>query len=138
MKPDALLAAQRWMDKAASDLRACRILLAADDAPLSAVCFHAQQAAEKAVKALLTANGRPFPKTHHLPTVVRMLPADAGVGLTLDEQVELTHFAVAPRYPDDYVEIDRALAERLHALAESCAAAASRWLDGHTPDDPPL
>ncbi len=135
MKPDAFFAAERWMEKVASDLQACRILLAADGAPLEAICFHAQQAAEKAVKALLTASGRPFPKTHHLPTVVRMLPADADVGLTLGEQVELTHFAVAPRYPDDLVEVDRALAERLAALAESCAMAARRWLDAQAPDD---
>lgn len=85
MKPEARRAAQRWMEKVDEDLAACRILLAVPDAPLSPICFHAQQAAEKAIKALLTANGRPFPKTHHLPTVVRLLPRHVDIGLTTEE-----------------------------------------------------
>ncbi|MQM31684.1 MAG: hypothetical protein CRU78_14645 [Candidatus Accumulibacter phosphatis] len=36
------------------------------DASLAATCFHAQQSVEKALKAVLTARGATFPRTHNL------------------------------------------------------------------------
>ena len=135
MKPEAHLAAERWMQKATSDLSACQILLDAEAPPLDVVCFHAQQAVEKAIKGTLTALGTPFPKTHDLAALSRLLPDDVSVAPRVEDQVELTRYAVELRYPDDYEEIEAALAVRLAAVAETTCAAARRWLDGHAPDD---
>jgi HEPN domain-containing protein len=49
---------REWMEKAATDLRAARILLHAHIA--SSALFHCQQAAEKSLKAFLTGHGVPF------------------------------------------------------------------------------
>jgi len=55
-----------WINKAEEDLLVCKILLGSDDFPTMAVCFHAQQACEKYLKAFLTSNQIEFPKIHDL------------------------------------------------------------------------
>ena len=57
--------ARQWMAKATNDLVAGERLLAAGG-PYDAVCFHAQQAVEKALKALLALAQAPIPHTHNL------------------------------------------------------------------------
>jgi HEPN domain-containing protein len=74
---------------------------------LADLCFDAQQAAEKALKAVLVLRGVPFPKTHSLPELIDLL-ATKGESVPEDvhEAAGLTRFAVAARYPgfDDDVE----------------------------------
>jgi len=55
--------------KAARDLRAAEVLLAANPPLLEEVVFHCQQTAEKAMKGFLAWNDRPFGKTHDLAVV---------------------------------------------------------------------
>lgn len=63
-------------------------------------CFHAQQAAEKVVKALLTRNGRSFDKTHDLGALLALAEGDAaGIAAAYPDLEELTPFAVSGRYP---------------------------------------
>ena len=69
--------ARRFLALADRDLRSFRILAAApeaDDAPLG---FHAQQAVEKCLKAVLIAHGVEFRKTHDLAELLDLL-ADRG------------------------------------------------------------
>jgi len=46
------------------------------DGLYSTLCFHAQQAVEKSVKAVLVLRGVEFPKIHSLPRLMDLLPAD--------------------------------------------------------------
>lgn len=67
---------------------------------LEDACFQAQQAAEKAVKAVLLHSRISFPYTHDLTALLRLLkkggrPVPTGV----EEASLLTRFAVATRYP---------------------------------------
>jgi hypothetical protein len=56
-----------WLAKAELDLRAADLELGAPQAGLwGDVAFHAQQAAEKALKALLALHDEPFRKTHRI------------------------------------------------------------------------
>jgi HEPN domain-containing protein len=56
-----------WVEKAESDLKNARIVLGAgEECPADTVAFHAQQCAEKYLKALLVFEGIDFPKTHDL------------------------------------------------------------------------
>ena len=55
-------AAATWMGKADSDLASASILIEGDRKHLDTGSYHCQQAAEKALKAWLTANGAIFPK----------------------------------------------------------------------------
>lgn len=54
-----------WLRKADSDMAALRLCIANAKA-LDAACFHAQQAAEKALKAYLTSIAVQFPFVHNL------------------------------------------------------------------------
>jgi HEPN domain-containing protein len=120
MPPDDVLDEVRgWIHKAENDLRNIALVLPADDCPYDTVCFHAQQAAEKYLKAALTFLGIPFPKVHDLDELLERLPGDASVPVARDNLTELSQLAVAPRYPGWDPEIDRELAERSRATALS-------------------
>jgi HEPN domain-containing protein len=89
-----------WVAKAENDLKsAAHILRLGRECPTDIVCFHAQQAVEKYLKALLTAREIPFPKTHNIRKLVEMVPAGAPLSLSQDEQDELTDYATGARYP---------------------------------------
>jgi len=62
------------MDYARSDLEAARTLMASPDHYPRQVCFLAQQAAEKAIKAALILDQVPFPFTHDLDRLRNLLP----------------------------------------------------------------
>jgi HEPN domain-containing protein len=66
---------------------------------LEQLCFHAQQAAEKALKAILVAYNISVPRTHNLRTLFDLLPADVSVPLDIQEAMGLSDYAVASRYP---------------------------------------
>ena len=130
MRPEALREAQGWLQKVQSDLRSIEILMGDSKPPLDSVCFHAQQAVEKTLKALLTVYGTPFPKTHDLARLVHLLPLK--VDLCLDEQTlaELTYFAVGSRYPTEFVEYTRDLAKKLWQGARTAYDVASDLVSG--------
>ena len=75
------------------------------DCPTDTVCFHAQQCAEKYLKALLVWKGIPFPKTHDLSSLIAFLPKDLQNLLTEEEQELLTEYATVTRYPGGYEDI---------------------------------
>jgi Uncharacterized conserved protein related to C-terminal domain of eukaryotic chaperone, SACSIN len=85
------------------------VFMSIKDAPeihLSMVCFHAQQAVEKALKAVLFRYGIQFERTHDLVKLARHLRS---VGLTLsvtDEGLrKLNPYAVTLRYDDEEIEL---------------------------------
>src|SRR5438045_5215990 len=66
--------AAEWVEKAEGDWHTAGRELRATEFPnYDAVCFHAQQCAEKYLKALLTERDVRFPKMHHLPTLLDLL-----------------------------------------------------------------
>ncbi|MBM4147337.1 MAG: HEPN domain-containing protein [Nitrospira sp.] len=107
-----------WIVKAENDLRnASFTLTMGDDCPTDTVCFHAQQCAEKYIKALLVYKGKPLSKTHNLSILIAQLPATTPLRLTAEEQEILTEYAVATRYPGDIEEITLAEARKAVRLA---------------------
>src|SRR5438045_3939947 len=66
--------AQRWIGYAREDMRTAEAVFENEDLPPRNVAFLAQQAAEKAVKAVLIAREVPFPKTHDLVALSRLIP----------------------------------------------------------------
>ena len=64
--------AWQWLKKAASDLFVCEQLTRPEGAFSEAVAFHAQQAAEKSLKALLVWRQMEFPKTHDLERLLEL------------------------------------------------------------------
>jgi HEPN domain-containing protein len=91
--------------------------------------FHAQQAAEKCLKAWLAARGRLYPRTHDLMALIEVLN-DAGENTTsLDALVDLNPFAVQYRYESldsDDDELDRtALISEVKSLFDHVAGVIS-------------
>ncbi len=103
MKPH-LEEAWRLLRLADRDIKAFEILKEAPDVHLSIVYFHAQQAVEKSLKAILSLQQIEFARTHDLVKLAHLL-GDHGVTLpvTEDKLRRLNPFAVAFRY--DNMEI---------------------------------
>jgi HEPN domain-containing protein len=65
------------------------------------LCFHAHQAVEKAIKALLVAHKVPIIKSHNIGALIKLLPDDIHRIPELKEAMSLTDYAVLSRYPGD-------------------------------------
>ena len=90
-----------WMHQAQQDLALAQ--LAQDNGFQAAACFHASQAAEKALKSALLELGLEPPFTHVLNTLVSQLQ-DAGINTQNLERLalrQLSRMAVQSRYPMD-------------------------------------
>lgn len=96
MKPIA----SEWVAKAEGDYKVVAHQWQADDPVYDAICFHAQQCAEKYLKAWLTEQDVAFPKTHDLEALAKLcLPTLSELASLLDGLRLLTSFAVEVRYP---------------------------------------
>lgn len=67
----------------------------------STICFHAQQAVEKFLKAFLVFHNIDFPKTHDLDFLLLECKKIDNVNFDI-ELGSLTDFGVSIRYPDDF------------------------------------
>ncbi len=90
-----------WLDKARRDFQAALNEFGAAEILTDIVCFHAQQAAEKYIKAYLVWHEIDFPKTHVLEDLIAMAAqVDAEILRLQDQVVILTPYAVSIRYPE--------------------------------------
>lgn len=102
MPPDALSPEdpREWLRRARSNLARVRLGHGHPDVLFEDLCFDAQQACEKALKALLVLKGATVPRTH---SIADLLTALAALGFELPDQIKnaasLTDYAVAARYP---------------------------------------
>jgi HEPN domain-containing protein len=116
--------AARWLSKADDDLRVAEVVLSGEIGVEWAACFHAQQAAEKALKGVLVHLGIDFPKSHSLDRLVALMPSDVAERFDLDALIELTPWAVAGRYPEDIENPTSAQAVRVIELADDVVKSA--------------
>lgn len=94
-----------WLRHARADLAFATSPLPKDGL-YSTLCFHAQQAAEKSIKAVLVFQGIEFPKVHSLTRLIDLLPSDIIRTADLLESARLTVYATAFRYPGEEDEPD--------------------------------
>ena len=92
-----------WVQKAEGDYATAGRELQVDDRPnFDAVCFHAQQTAEKYLKAFLQENLVRFPKTHSLIELLELaLPLDESLEDLRPDLIRLGRYAVHYRYPGE-------------------------------------
>lgn len=97
---------RRWLAKAEEDLRSAKNDLK-DEPPITATaCFHAQQCAEKSLKAFLVFVDKHIDRTHSLTYLVDICSDyDLEFQELEDLTGELTQYAIETRYPDDWREI---------------------------------
>lgn len=88
-----------WLDRARSNLARARQPKTAE-VFWEDLCFDAQQAVEKSLKAVLLSRGTQFPFVHHIAALLTLLEKE---GVFLSEEIraaaDLTDYAVTARYP---------------------------------------
>lgn len=91
-----------WIAHAEDDFESAKALIRRKKPLLYSVCFHAQQCAEKYMKALLLLQTKDFPKTHDL-NVLDVLCTKAGIIIGIEKLALqlLSNYAVNTRYPGD-------------------------------------
>jgi HEPN domain-containing protein len=114
---DSLALARGWIRKGDSDLADARRTIASEG-PYDTACFHAQQAAEKYLKALLAWHGQVIPRSHDLEEIQDQCEGVAPVPALVElDLADLTGYAVELRYDPDFWP-DQPIAAEAVALAE--------------------
>ena len=95
-----------WIKKAENDLiTAKHSLTISPEPPFDTICFHAQQCAEKYLKAFLTYYEIPFEKTHNLPSLIELATKrDETFNQIIEIGEFLMPYAVEIRYPSKLYE----------------------------------
>ena len=99
-----------WVEKAEGDFRtAGREKNSAEYPNYDAACFHAQQCAEKYLKARLVEAGKDFPKTHDLSAILNLvLPLEPSWESLREDLEHLTDLGVEVRYPGTTADLEDA------------------------------
>jgi HEPN domain-containing protein len=92
-----------WIEKAEGDYRTAEREMRVRKAPnYDAVCFHAQQCAEKYLKAFLAHHQLPFRLIHDLEVLLEpIIPAHPDFEMIRDLLLLLNDYAVDIRYPGE-------------------------------------
>lgn len=115
---------REWMNRARSNLVLAQNRI--PDAYLEDLCFDAQQAAEKAIKAVMIARGIEFPYVHDLGSLLSFLEEiEEPVPEAIRTAVSLTTYATATRYPNTGAPVT----EQEYQDAVAIAEAVVRWAE---------
>jgi HEPN domain-containing protein len=114
---------QEWLLRARADLALARTTLP-PDAVLEDLCYHAQQAGEKALKAVFVQQGWEFKYTHDLEALLAdLLRNGIAVPASVRAAIVLTEYAHQTRYPG----ASEPVTEEEHARAVELATAVVEW-----------
>jgi HEPN domain-containing protein len=111
--------------KAQADATATRKFAGDPEITDDIVGFHAQQAVEKWLKAVIASRGQSFEYKHDIDRLIEVLTADGQeIPLKVDQLIALTEYAVPLRYEDllDAEPLDRDGAVALVAEVSEWAA----------------
>ena len=110
-----------WLRFAEEDLK--MVKLAINNDLFNQACFHAQQCAEKYLKARLHEAGLEFGKIHDLTTLLdKTLAAEPMWEIFREHLASLSDFAVSFRYPGESADRSMALEARKRCRAFRSAA----------------
>lgn len=115
---------REWLNRARSNLALARNC--APDVYLEDLCFEAQQAAEKSIKAVMISRKIEFPYVHNLALLLSILEQN---GVTIPNKVRraarLTPYAADSRYPG----VEPPTSEEEYRDAIAIAEAVIRWAE---------
>ncbi len=86
---------------------------------MEGLCFHAQQAVEKSLKAVLISLRIPFPKTHSIRMLLDLFPESILVHEGIEDVAILTDYAVLARYPGNTEPVEENEYQEAIRLAEA-------------------
>ena len=118
---------REWLAFARTDYESAKYLNGAPfhPRPLNVICYHCQQAAEKAVKALIVYFGSQgsMPKVHDISFLLNQIKniIHEKKGISVENELltaadSLSKYGIAPRYPNE-IEVDELMTGK--ALADS-------------------
>ncbi len=124
---------REWLNRARSNLAKARSSSEAPAIYLEDLCFDAQQAAEKAIKAVLIKLRVRFPHSHDLAQLLTLVEQ---AGLTVPDNVKqaagLSDYAVQQRYPGFSEPVVHSEYENAHTTAEMVVRWAEAIINQHT------
>ena len=123
--PGQLGSPLEWLKRAKSNLALAR-QARSEEIYWEDLCFETQQAAEKALKAVLIAKGIPFRYVHDLAELLTLLE-NHGIPLpeTVRRAASLTNYSVEARYPGPFEPVTEDEFHEALSLAEAVVA----WVD---------
>jgi HEPN domain-containing protein len=117
-----------WLARARSDLAISQVTLP-ETGFYEDLCYHAQQAAEKAIKAVYLHHGWGFEYVHNLSVLLSELESH---GMGIPDEIKLaavlSRYAFQTRYPG----LTEPLTQADHEKAVKLAAAVVRWAEAIT------
>ena len=115
---------REWINRARSDLTQAK-----NEVPgvyLENLCFNAQQAAEKSIKAVMIARNIEFPYVHDLDHLLSLLEDEGEViPAPIRQASKLTKYATITRYPGDIEPVTAQEYAEAIAIAETIL----RWAE---------
>lgn len=115
---------REWLNRARSNLARARAQM--PGVYLEDLCFDAQQAAEKAIKAVLIKRKTEFPYVHDLAELLSIVEASGeAIPQPVRRAGRLTRFAIAHRYPG----VIEPVTPQEYQEALSIADAVVRWAE---------
>jgi len=110
---------QEWIKKAENDLLNAKTVIKISDPPTDTICFHAQQCAEKYLKAFIISKEKEITRTHNLRYLLEECKEFAEDFENLrEEAIILNSYSIETRYPGDFIEYSVEEALRAIEMAE--------------------
>ena len=115
-----------WLKRARSNLERAKMGKVTQGILYEDLCFDAQQAVEKSLKAILINLNQSFPNTHSIGILLKLIE-EAGVVIpkNINQAKLLTAYAVDARYPGDYEPVNKEEYKEALKVAENVF----KWLD---------
>jgi HEPN domain-containing protein len=110
---------RNWLFRAKEDIAVIDNLYKTDpDLYASTICFHAQQAVEKFLKAFLVYHNIDFPRTHDVDFLLLECKKIDSIDFDVDFG-SLSDFGVNIRYPDDFYIPDKEETDQYRDVAHA-------------------
>lgn len=107
--PDMLKTVTQWLIFADEDLNmASDVFNYSSRKSYRLIAYHAQQCAEKYLKAYLVFQSEDFPYTHNIRRLLKLCRKYAAWPENLKDAEELTPYAITTRYPGEDMEVTEA------------------------------
>jgi HEPN domain-containing protein len=122
---------KQWLERAEEDFAVAEHLLLSGTIFGGAICFHAQQAAEKFLKAFLVHKQIEFRKTHDLEELLELVAGEnESLAASMEMASQLNPYGVEVRYPGDFIIPSKEDVEQAWCLAALVREAILKALRG--------
>lgn len=117
---ETLRAVEEWFARADEDLNLAVYAFGMPEQrrPYRLIAYHAQQCAEKCLKAFLVYHNVEFPYTHNIGRLLTLCERLAPWAQGVSDAKELTAYGITARYPGEDFLVTEEEARRLVGLAE--------------------